>query len=107
MTLAWDTVPCCGTLNKVAGSCSLQCRIYPGLDAICERFAERTHKFMRMGGFSDDDASLAQKSIVDATRRVMDPWLKSLLPVTQQELGGQSGRWVWFSSRLTATPGEL
>ena len=67
LTRTWEAVPCCATLKKVAGFHSLQCRTYPGLDAICERFANRTKKFMQMGGFSEEDASRVQRSIIRTT----------------------------------------
>ena len=111
VTRAWDTVPCCQTLKKVAGGCSLQCRTYPGLDAICERFADRTLRFMQMGGFSDDDASLAQSSIAETTRKILTPWLMSLSPVMQQKELVKGRRDIWAGGmvllKVDRSPGRV
>ena len=92
---AWDKLPCCHLLTKVAGSASLQCRTYGKLEKIAEEFAHRTEKYLRMGGFSLTNTARAQKAILKTTLKVLAPWLDSLSPVMHKKELRKARRAVW------------
>ena len=95
ITREWDKLPCCAALCAFGINSSFQCRTYPPVQRICEVFSQRVDRFLRMAGFSEQYLDLACQQILNATERLLTPWIATLPALMQQDLLLQARRQLW------------
>jgi len=107
----WSDIACCRVLTAVAGTASLQCRTFPSLKRIVDVFALRLQKYLRLAGFSSEDASTAVDAVRSASVPVLKPWLHSLAPVFKQKSLIAARAQIWAGGmvvvRLDRNPGRV
>ena len=60
----WQGIVWCRKLAAVVGGASLQVRTYPSLQRIVGEFSDRVVRFLRLGGFPEEDAKASASAVI-------------------------------------------
>ena len=95
----------------MVGGSSLQNSTYPALQRIVGEFSDRMTRFLRLGGFPEEDAQSAVKEVMEPTLSALSPWCASLAPALKQKYLIAARSKVWAGRlvllRVDRSPGRI